>query len=350
MGIRTICQFFLPSPFLENNQPNATAQANKATPPLVSSLSSLPSDEPKNSSCFTTVRYYFSKWMSKIFSFFHSLIYRTINSEIKPRQPQTNFSSCLGIDRRVEVPNSWAASRKNEVEQTLEAFKAKPSTIANAHRNVLNMTILENISAEEHQILDIVKDYLYALHGIQTTVDHKPVPLNSSFVRNGQYAVEPQLENLRNCLSENSFTLGFTSRDLYPHAAAFNFVLGVGMPELACGLFSTHRICTADFAQNLKRLMKLATHEFAHMRGVNHCTEYVCTMQGVNSVREMDEVPLILCSQDMAKICYLNQWNLKEGYERQLRFFNNFSQQYGISVNFSQEIADLENKIRQLAR
>ena len=95
--------------------------------------------------------------------------------------------------------------------------------------------------------------------------------------------------------------------------------------------------------------MKLASHEFAHMRGISHCTRYTCSMQGTNNLQEADQVPMTFCAQDMAKICHLNQWSLKKGYENQLSFFENFSQCYQKQVNFSQEIAHLKKKITKIA-
>ena len=47
--------------------------------------------------------------------------------------------------------------------------------------------------------------------------------------------------------------------------------------------------------------MRLATHEFGHMRGINHCTQYKCTMQGTNSLKESDKIPLTFCAQAWRK-------------------------------------------------
>lgn len=74
------------------------------------------------------------------------------------------------------------------------------------------------------------------------------------------------------------------------------------------------------FEKNLIRLMRLASHVFGHMRGLNHCTQNACCMQSVNSMDEADHVPLTFCALDMTKICCLNNWSLKEGYQRQLDF------------------------------
>lgn len=242
----------------------------------------------------------------------------------------------------------------HETEQTLEAFKASDKTQRNCSRRLLKIVVLGDLSPLEMKIIHIVSDYLQALHGLDTSVDPKPLKLYDTYIRHKphpQYALETHLYKIQHdLLTEENFCLGFTNQDLYPyfHGDKVNFVFGVGDPGTACGLFSTYRLKTDNFEQTLKRLMKLATHEFAHMRGVEHCTEHQCNMQGTNSVQESDQVPLTFCAKDMAKICHLNQWSLKKGYERQLHFFENFSQCYQQQVDFSQEIAHLKKKISKM--
>ncbi len=257
---------------------------------------------------------------------------------------------------QVAPTNGWKQGLgRNETEQTLEAFKANEHTQRNSSLRFLKIVILGDLSPQEMKIIHIVSDYLQAVHGLNTSVAPKPLSLYNTCIRHNphpQYAIENNLlKILHETAPEESFYLGFTNQDLYPYLEGdtVNFVFGVGNPNTACGLFSTYRLKTDNFEQTLKRLMKLATHEFAHMRGVAHCTEHKCNMQGTNSVQESDQVPLTFCAEDMAKICHLNQWNLKKGYERQLYFFENFFQRYQQQVDFSQEIAHLKKKISKLS-
>ncbi len=255
---------------------------------------------------------------------------------------------------RLATLNSWKKGLGyNEREQTLEAFKIAPETQLNAPRTHLKVVVFGEISPRDRQILEIVCDYLQAFHGLDTMLDLTPLTLDDAHVRHRphpQYPIEPHLAKLQSLLPANSFFLGFTDQDLYPYAYAddINFIFGVGILEQACGLFSIHRMRTKNFEQTLKRLMRLATHEFSHMRGISHCTQYVCNMQGANSLQEADQAPLTFCSQDMAKICHLNHWNLKKGYENQLSFFENFFERYGKQIDFSQEIAHLKQKITKI--
>jgi archaemetzincin len=246
--------------------------------------------------------------------------------------------------------NSWKREHKDEVEQTFAAFETSESMLANAHRDVLKIVIIDSgISEEERQILHIVSAYLEAVHGVTVLLTADYI-LTSKKKREEQYAYEPNIALLMKDLPENTFVLGFTSKDLYPYRKSkdVNFIFGVGISRFAAGLFSTCRLRSSKFETNLIRLMNLASHEFGHMRGIAHCTKYACCMQGANNVKEADKTPLTFCAQDMAKICYLNGWSLKEGYQRQMNFFENFERHYGKKVNFSKEIQRLTQKIKAL--
>jgi archaemetzincin len=247
--------------------------------------------------------------------------------------------------------NSWKRGiGKNEVEQTFEAFETSKAMRANARRNVLNIVIIDKgISKEEREILQIVSDYLKVVHGVTVALTTN-YTLTDENRRGNQYAVESNISQIITNLPENAFVLGFTSEDLYPYEYrdSINFIFGVGLWENAAGLFSTCRIKSQSFETTLIRLMRLASHEFGHMRGLDHCTNYACCMQGVNSMGEADEVPLTFCALDMTKICRLNGWSLKEGYQRQLDFFEGFREKYRKKADFSREIQNLKRKIQAL--
>ncbi len=247
--------------------------------------------------------------------------------------------------------NGWKRGiGKNEVEQPFEAFANSEVMRTNASRNLLKIVIIDQgISNEEQEILQIVSDYLSVVHGVTVTLTTN-YTLTDIDRRGNQYAVEPNLSKLRENLPETTFVLGFTSKDLYSYECrdSVNFIFGVGRWQYAAGLFSTCRFSDGSLEKTLIRLMRLASHEFGHMRGLAHCIKYACCMQGVNSMNEADKVPLTFCAQDMAKICHLNQWNLKEGYQRQLDFFENFEEKYRKKTDFSAEMERLKKKTNAL--
>lgn len=282
-----------------------------------------------------------------------SLNGQTLNSQPQEHTLEKQIALAKQSDQ-IAAPNSWRRGiGAGEEEQSLEAFKIYPDTIANAHRKRLKIYFIGEASSNEMRMMKIISDYLQATQGIESSLASAPLALDPSSSRTRghlQYAAEPQLGTLQQLNDDESFSLGFTNQDIFPssHADSMNFIYGVGLSDIACGLFSTNRLTKPDFNQTLVRLMKLASHEFAHMRGVLHCIPYSCTMQGANCADEADQSPMTFCAQDMAKLCYLNTWSLKEGYQRQLHFFEHFFQTYNLKIDFSHEISHLKYKIAKL--
>lgn len=252
---------------------------------------------------------------------------------------------------RFAIPNSWRTGPgRKERMQTLAAFQEKPIVQSNALRDKLKVYFMGNPSEEDQKMLPIVCDYLQTLHGIKV-VFKRCLDLEeyNSRVNDGkkQYSLGYQMGKLNAMPHDKRYLMGITNQDIYPEG--WNFVYGVGSAAHACGVFSLNRLSDFGFNTALRRLMKLASHEFGHMRGIDHCTRFICNMQGTNNITEFDEEPLTFCGLDMAKICSLNHWSLKEGYERHLHFFENFQEKYGIDINFTKEIFHLKRKIAALS-
>lgn len=103
--------------------------------------------------------------------------------------------------------------------------------------------------------------------------------------------------------------IALTTLDLYPEPK-WNFVFGQSSTFERVGVWSLARngdphLGEDAFRQVLVRTIKTATHEIAHMFGVEHCTEHPCNMNGINSLDEADRTPLDPCPECMAKICWL---------------------------------------------
>lgn len=276
----------------------------------------------------------------------------SLTEETSTTPLQKELARARQIDK-IAPTNGWNKGLgKKEREQSLDAFTSHPIPQLHAQRKKLVIPIVGQMPKKEKELLRIVADYLQTVHGIPATIDPHHTKLQKQDQRtrgHQQYALEPQLKILSQKQEKLTFSLGFTNQDLYPASRGdtMNFVMGVAEPYYARGLFSTYRLGNNQNLK-LKRLMKLAAHEFGHMRGIDHCTPYACNMQGVNSVDEMDRTPLTFCAQDMAKICHVNHWSLKKGYRRQLRFFQTFAQRHKIEMDFSQEIAHLKEKIHKI--
>lgn len=307
---------------------------------------------------------------------------------------EQEVARALPLDRPLGIPSSgsWRSGLgSQEQPQGLSEFEQDPAVETYKQRHLLTIRTIGQLSPKERKMLEVVKAYLEAVHGQQATLQEETLTMSQLKQRHIESSIsahqlsQQEQQDLRNqfdavynnpsrpferhgSLPQYNFnflvsminnvwknadastsTLCFTKNDLY--ADGMNFIYGVGLPREAVGLFSIARLgdpegSQSEFQECLIRLMKLATHEFGHMRGLPHCTNYACNMQGSNGHHEAS--PLIFCAQDMAKIALLNGWTLKEGYQRQLSFFENFSQRFGFTIDFSQEITQLKNRIRVL--
>lgn len=185
--------------------------------------------------------------------------------------------------------------------------------------------------------------------------------LEESFPRkNGQYdgveALNLMERNLKpsieKSLNEECDLIAFTSEDLYTPQLR-NFVFGCASLMRRVGIWSKARFgdpkqSMQDFEKCLIRMMKISAHEFGHMRGIPHCTDYECNIGGYMSLPELDRRPLTYCLQDSAKICSLAKITLLEYHQRLLKFFERFNERYGLNCDFSKEVQTLKGRINTL--
>jgi archaemetzincin len=61
-------------------------------------------------------------------------------------------------------------------------------------------------------------------------------------------------------------------------------------------------------------------HEAGHILGITHCVKYKCLMNGANSLRESDSAPIFLCPEDLRKVQWNTQFEVRPRYEKMLAF------------------------------
>lgn len=216
------------------------------------------------------------------------------------------------------------------------------------------------MSPKEIEMVKIVADYVDKVHGLKTSLDTAAIPIKESTERrqcpkeeHEQYDVVSQLEEISQERKEDEIVLCFTNKDLYPASHPdIDFIYGVGYEHIGCGLFSSFRMGEREtpeqFESCLKRLMRLAIHELAHMRGLDHCTTASCNIAGVETPEDIDASPHYFCAKDAAKLSALNNEKIKTLYERQAQFFRDFQENHGRAINFKAEIAELDKRINTL--
>lgn len=254
--------------------------------------------------------------------------------------------------------NEWNQGLgRDEVEQTFKTFIEAQLTKETPTPRELRIKILGEMTPEEIKMVIIVADYVKQVHGLKTSLDTKAIPIKESTQRrqcpkeeHEQYDVVSQLEEMSQERTDDEIILCFTNKDLYPASHPdIDFIYGVGYESIGCGLFSSYRMgehkTPEQFESCLKRLMRLAIHELAHMRGLDHCTTASCNIAGVETPEDIDAAPHHFCAKDAAKLSALNNEKIKTLYERQAQFFRDFQEKYELEIDFKTEIFELEKRI-----
>lgn len=119
-------------------------------------------------------------------------------------------------------------------------------------------------------------------------------------------------------------SIALTAEDLWP-GQGWNFVFGEASLEDRVGVWSMHRYGDPDAGPEgrrrvLRRTLRVATHETAHMFSLRHCTAYECVMNGANTLDESDRGPLWLCPECLAKILWATDQDASVRFTRLAAF------------------------------
>jgi predicted Zn-dependent protease len=242
-------------------------------------------------------------------------------------------------------------------------------------RRALNIQLIGSFPEIDKSIFDKSREFLQAFHGIKTDIIKKTITMNdikektqdtinklskdkdsTNSIQSTQqdldhsfpderssYLVEIILEYLDRESNKNKpYMMSFTNDDIFMRG--FNFVFGAAIFSSA---LSTARFGTEPKTL-LLRALKIATHEFAHQRGLRHCAKHECNIGGYMHLGELDSRPLYFCSKDTAKICWLNKQTMLEYYQNYLPFLKRFAQQNNLDLN--KEIQHTERKLAILEK
>lgn len=313
---------------------------------------------------------------------------------------RSEFAAIQPLDPSLGKPSrgSWRAfgETHGEVNQTYEMFIEDRLD----DQQAVHVQRVGTFSQEDLKIIAITSDFLKAIHGVPVKLHEETLNMGSlkeSYLSNherglielsydeeevndwmvrekakfevcfprakgGQYDASLVLDCMRFGLKpafktvedQSPQIICLTSEDLYTQEMQ-NFVFGLAYlgKSLGVGIWSKSRFGDPSqspkaFESCLLRMMKISSHEFGHMRGLPHCTDYECNIGGYMSLTELDQRPLLFCSQDSAKICYLNRTPLLNHQRILLHFFENFNRNYKLNVDFSREITKLKARITRL--
>lgn len=310
--------------------------------------------------------------------------FQNFNEELK-----SDLKVSLEADIKLGKPHEddWRAQNisKGEELQTLDDLQKTLKNYEISYTKSLEVYKWGRFSETDNKILAITCDYLTQVHQVKVNLNEAEVSLTEARRKYEEHCKETKNEGRLSDLQEN-FPRQWNGKDQYyagliidmidfeyrsknpvkgprKHHVAFtdedifsdgvNYTFGVALQYFGTGVFSKARFgdpekSAADFQKVMFSMMKIAAHEFGHMRGFHHCTDYVCNMGGYFYLPELEARTLLFCSEDSAKVCSLSEIKMTEYYQNLLKYFENFNSKYGTSCDFSIEIKSLKDRLVKL--
>lgn len=227
-------------------------------------------------------------------------------------------------------PGDWLASHP-ESGQTFEEYVNSKPNVPTADRRTIYILPLGKFNAMQQKIIGETQEYMQAFFGLpirKLPQQSLPTTFAAGDSRMKGYPPRRQIRTgfimdkiLEPAIPNDAAALiAFTNEDLFPDES-MNYVFGQASFEDRVGVWSLSRLReNADPTTFLKRALRVAVHETAHMFGFKHCTKYECVMSGTNSLAETDRRPIDACPECMAKICWMTNTKPRERYEKLAAF------------------------------
>jgi len=230
-------------------------------------------------------------------------------------------------------PGDWLASHEEAGQTFAEYIRSDPVT-PTGRRKVIYVQPLGPFTKKQREIVELSADYLGRYFNRPVKIKKNlPISIIPPKARRTHptWGVKQILsthvlnEVLRPRLPDDAAAyIAFTASDLWP-GEGWNFVFGQASLRHRVGVWSIHRNGDPEksekaFRQCLLRTIKTATHETGHMFSMAHCIAFECNMCGSNSLPESDRMPLHLCPQCLAKVCWATGADPVERYRTLAEF------------------------------
>jgi archaemetzincin len=217
-------------------------------------------------------------------------------------------------------PGDWRY-RFHETPQDFEDYRRYLVNWKCAHRTTFYIQPLGQARSRYPEMLERMRVYCEAFFGVPAKI-LEPTPIYGDTLdeKRKQYDADLLIDRLsKRCPSDALVYIGITDQDLFVHG--LNFVFGVGDKRLRSGIYSLTRYETDDLPLFTRRSLNLVAHEAGHILSISHCVEYVCVMQGANSLEEHDSHPMHLCPVDLQKVLLNTGMDRKERYRSLLPLY-----------------------------
>jgi len=235
-------------------------------------------------------------------------------------------------------PGDWLYAHV-ETGQSIEDFKKSNPLKPNQSAHTIYLVPIGNFNDLQLRQIEITRQFIEIFFQLKTIglsgLNDNVVPAEA--MRTGaENQVQLQATHLRDSVVANKkpkdalAIMGITEKDLFPKQS-WNFVFGLASYEKAVAVSSVYRLqrgslTRENFNLSLIRLLKISTHEIGHMFGLKHCIVAACVMNGSNSLSEIDNSILRLCSNCQHKL----SWSLDYDNERRLTALITFLKQYSL--------------------
>jgi archaemetzincin len=217
-------------------------------------------------------------------------------------------------------PGQWRYYFK-EPPQDLEKYQKEVRNLKSPQHNIIYIQPLGKLSPFAERVLPAICEYVKIFFDCDSQL-LKPLslPLKAYSSWRNQYNATMLLEHLKPLLPTDAVAYtGITEVDLF--SEGLNFVFGEASLLDRLGVYSLKRLLCRDQTLFLRRVIKLVSHEIAHIFSITHCVFYRCLMNGSNSLAEADARPLYLCPIDLEKLRWNVGFDVVERYNLLLGFY-----------------------------
>lgn len=248
------------------------------------------------------------------------------------------------------MPGEWRYEHP-EKNQSFETYQRSKPIKPNTKQSVLYIKPIGKFDSMQLRALTLTRQYVEVFFQLKTillspTAD-KIVPKNATrLLNNRQQLLAPYILNnllINQVPADGIALIAITAKDLYPKEN-WNYVFGLAHYGKRVGVSSIYRLqdqklISSNFDLCLRRLINVVSHEIAHMFTMAHCTFAKCTMNGSNSLTEIDLCPNRLCSECQKKLF----WNLRYNNQKRLQELIEFCR----NNNLLQDLIALEQDKNQ---